>query len=134
MLLKLTSSQFQHILKTRMILILNFTRPHAITYTKQPKDGLTVKTLEESASYKSKMLTTCILSRTPWRPYTVLYTFRFKETIPLTRYSTNSKVYSSSEKWSENVVLTTNCQRCANVGGRGVVAVLNKKQEKPFCF
>ena len=27
--------QFQQLLKTRVILILNFTRPHAITYTKQ---------------------------------------------------------------------------------------------------
>ena len=27
--------QFQQLLKTRVILILNFTRPHAITYTKR---------------------------------------------------------------------------------------------------
>ena len=29
--------QFQQLLKTRVILILNFTRPHAITYTKQQR-------------------------------------------------------------------------------------------------
>ena len=30
--------QFPQLLKTRVILILNFTRPHAITYTKFPVD------------------------------------------------------------------------------------------------
>ena len=117
-----------------MILILNFTRPHAITYTKQPKGGLTVKTLEESASYKSKMLTTCSLSRTPWRPYTVLYTFRFKETIPLTRYSTNSKVHSSSEKGSENVVLTTIVNGVQMLEAEVWWPFLTRNKRKPICF
>ena len=30
--------QFQQLLKTHVILILNFTRPHAITYTNRPND------------------------------------------------------------------------------------------------
>ena len=34
--------QFQQLLKTRLILILNFTRPHAITYTNHKKISCTI--------------------------------------------------------------------------------------------
>ena len=33
--------QFQQLLKTRVILILNFTRPHAITYTNNKEGKIT---------------------------------------------------------------------------------------------
>ena len=46
--------QFQQLLKTRVILILNFTRPHAITYT---NSVAFCNTVEEDCSFILRTLT-----------------------------------------------------------------------------
>jgi hypothetical protein len=54
--------QFQQLLKTRVILILNFTRPHAITYINNRnefpprKDGILVHVLPRSGYVEAPLL------------------------------------------------------------------------------